>query len=371
MQFTKNLFSSEFLFVLFVILLAFFFAEGGCGGNGGGTDSNSPNRSGWAIGSNQNNTAVILHTGNGGATWEEQGNTTKWSGLDSMDISAVDEETAWAALGDNNGTGMILHTSDGGAHWEAQELPQGVQATVKGIKGLSPSEAWAVTLHGTVMRITDGGRHWREVPLDGGVTIHDVNRMDAKGEDVWIADYGQGEDGMIHSPDSGQTWRSERLPSEHDSGPMAVSIVSSQIAWASAKPDHNIYRTSDGGDTWDLIAEHAAGNDIDDICAPRADMAWAVEYGGFGGGTIFRVNLVDGEGKTQFMQPNASYSYEGVTCFDNETAWVVGFKTIMAKEEFPHGIILHTEDGGTTWQRQEMPVDDVGLWKISFVGAHR
>jgi len=322
---------------------------------------------GWAIGWYSNNTAAILHTQNGGKAWEVQGNSALWTGVYGTDISAVDEWTAWAALlGDANGA--IIHTTDGGTNWNPQPLPDGINEGVKGIKGLSRNVAWAVTIGGTVMRTLDGGENWIVIPHEG-ITIKQVNRIDAKGDDIWIADYGSGEYGMIHSPDFGVTWRRERLPDISD-GPMAVSIVSSQIAWATVRPEANLYRTVDGGGTWHLDAPDVSGpNDLDDICAPDADTVWAVQNLNTAG-NIIRVRLVNGNVTSDVMDPTRKYRYEGVTCFDEKTVWVVGIKAYGVDPSFPDGVILHTNDG-TTWTNQPLPVNDVALWKVSFADAHR
>ena len=325
---------------------------------------------GWAIGYYPDNTAAILHTWNGGKTWEVQGNTALWTGLNGQDISAVDEWTAWAALGSKEGVGgAIIHTTDGGANWNLQPLPDGINEAVKGIKGLSRSVAWAVTLGGTVMRTLDGGENWVVIPHDG-VTMKQINRIDAKGDDIWIADYGSGEYGMIHSPDFGVTWRQEQLPDVYD-GPMGVSIVSSQIAWAAARLTTSLYRTVDGGGAWHQDAPDVYGpHDIDDICAPDADTVWAVQNLGLCGNIIW-VRLANGEVSSDIMDPTTgNYVYEGGTCFDEKTVWVVGMKAYDVDPSFPEGVILHTNDG-TTWTNQPLPVNDVALWKVSFAGAHR
>jgi hypothetical protein len=196
------------------------------------------------------------------------------------------------------------------------------------------------------------------------------------GEDIWIADYGSGEKGMIHSPDFGRTWRQETLHNPDPDlsfGPMAVSIVTPQAVWAATRPAANIYRTMDGGDAWHLDAPNISGpNDLDDICAPSADMVWAVQnHSGESGGDIIHVRLEDGKVVSHIMDPTHHYQYEGVTCFDENTAWVVGFKAHGVSADLPEGVILYTADGGANWTNQTMPVNDVALWKVSFVGAHR
>lgn len=328
---------------------------------------------GWTIGDRPDGTAAILHTDNSGRSWEEQGDPALWTGMGANDISAVDEWTAWAAVGNEQG-GAILHTSNGGFTWNVQSFPEGVNEDVKGIKGLSRDVAWAVTINGTVLKTFDGGKTWTVIPHEN-ITIKQVNRIDAKDEDIWIADYGN-LTGMIHSSDSGQTWRQEPLPEDPDvpeTRPMGVSIVSSQIAWAAIKTYPMLYRTTDGGEIWhEYYPEGTGANDIDDICAPNADMVWAVQnIGGVSGGIIIRGRLINGEVITETTDPmNNKYQYEGVTCFDEKTVWVVGFKGYDVDKGLPEGAILHTSDG-TTWTSQLLPVNDVALWKVSFVGAHR
>ena len=289
------------------------------------------------------------------------------------DISAVDATTAWAALSsfDEEG-GIILHTTDGSKTWLSQDLPVAIPQGVKGIKGVSRDEAWAVGLDGPVLHTVDGGTTWAVVPTTG-VTILQVNRMDVLGNDIWIADVGNGANGMIHSPDAGATWRQESLPGvDPGHGPMTATIVDANTAWTTVNQQGDVYRTTDGGLNWLIDAPNASGpNDIDDLCATAADRTWAVQnISGFSAGHVMFITVTDtGYEKQSWNFPD--YVYEGVTAFDDRNAWVVGFKTVGAAAELPSGSILHTVNGGVTWMSQTLPVADAALWKVSFVGAGR
>jgi photosystem II stability/assembly factor-like uncharacterized protein len=335
-----------------------------------------PGQVGWVIGFSMEGNAAILNTSDGGLTWVEQGDPSLLAGGYGNDISAVDEQTAWAALGNFSGAGgAILHTKDGGGTWSAQALPPGVNEEVKGIKGLSPQLAWAATIGGTIMRTMDGGQTWVVVPHPG-VTIHQVNRIDAKGSDIWIADsLGPG---VIHSPDFGATWRLETLPGmdlKGQGGPMGISIVSHSVAWAAVKTYTDLYQTTDGGLPWRIAApEVSSENDIDDICAPNADTVWSAQNVDSNAGFVIQTQLVNGQAISNLTDPmNRTYTYEGVSCFDENNVWVVGMRGMSAATILPSGVILHTVDGGKTWTNQTLlsKDSDVALWKVSFVGAHR
>ncbi len=348
----------------------------------------SPLQIGWAIGYDASNTAVILHTKNGGRKWVAQGNNTEWEGYSGNDISAVDKHTAWAALASNtsSGIGKILHTTNGGVTWTEQTLPEGVQGGIKGIKGLTRQEAWAVSIAGTVLHTTDGGEVWNIV--DTGIENVQVNRMDAIGyrdvrdadrsgkntgkihSNVWIANEKGGDYGMIHTLYNGDIWRQEKIPHlGYGTGGHVVSAYSARVVWAAVFADGHLYRTADGGEIWESVADLDSMQDFDDMCAYSADALWLVQYQG-GYGIIYRVHLEDGEAVIKHSTPVGQYLYEGLTCANDQAAVVVGYTDAIVPPQ-QRGIILVTNDGGENWENQPLPVDDVSLWKVSFVGARR
>ena len=355
--------------------------------------ANSPLQVGWVIGYDESNTAVILHTKNGGKKWVVQGDNTMWVGHKGMDISAVDKHTAWAALISKlDGIGKILHTSNGGATWIEQILPEGAaDGGIKGIKGLTRDEAWAVSSVGTILHTTDGGKVWNIVEHPN-FEIGQVNRMDAigyrdvrdtdlsgknRGEihaNVWIADEFGDDDGhlgMIHTLYNGDIWRQEYLPPTNNSSFQVhmVSAYSPRVIWAATYASGDLFRTVDGGENWKIVATVGI-NDIDDMCAYSADSLWFVQYqSGFEqAGNIYHLHLKDGDAQT--FSPVAEYKYEGLTCVNDQTAVVVGW-TDMADPPLQKGLIIVTNDGGKHWEIQPTPVDNVKFWKVSFVGAHR
>ncbi len=375
---------------LYLLLLTVFLMIHGCkdstiNNSTSSVSLESPEilQTGWVIGFDENNTAVILHTDNGGKEWVVQGDNTQWIGCNGYDISAVDNETAWAALAGKSldGIGKILHTTNGGVTWSEQILPKTVDSGIKSIKGLSRNEAWAVSFAGTILHTTDGGKVWNVVDHPN-VEIKSVNRMDVISytdtnntsssidNNIWIVDEDGGNFGMIHSSNNGDTWRAEYIEnSVVKSGTHMVSAYSSQVVWAAKRVNGNIYRTADGGETWKSVTQ-VGPNDIDDMCGYSADALWFVQYqsGYIQTGNIYHFNLEDE--KAEQFTPVDQYKYEGLTCLNDQTAIVVGYTDVVDPPQ-QRGLIIVTNDGGKTWENQPLPVDDVSLWKVSFVGLQR
>lgn len=346
---------------------------------------------GWAIGQGETiNTAVIVHTVDGGVTWQKQGDSSAWTGQGN-DISAVDKWIAWAALGsagDGETGGAILHTRDGGATWTMQAIPAGLSGGIKAVKGLSRREAWAASLGGTILHTTDGGHNWNIVPHPTAPIVQ-VNRMDAMGRNVWIADAATG-GAVVHSHDGGHTWRGRRwdqvrpvrpawraeyLP--NSDSPLTVHAFSPLAVWASGAslPNDNpsFYRTVDAGVQWEHVIQVGANDHLDDICAASPNDVWGALNGDGIDGRVWRVHVErDGLVDAKDVTPPAQDGYvaSGVTCLDTRVAWVVGSQQAEVDKNKPLGIILHTTDGGETWAQQSAP-DDVFYWKISFAGARR
>jgi photosystem II stability/assembly factor-like uncharacterized protein len=333
-------------------------------------EHNPKSLNGWVIGrrvTGENvRTAAILYTDDGGETWAEQGDPAKWQGMDGNDISAADAMTAWAAVGDIRG--KILYTNDGGENWSVQKE---MDNQVKQVRALSNQVAWAVTINGHVYRTTDGGENWISIST-GDITMDQVNRMDAVGNSIWIADEGNQDDNpgqVVFSTDFGKTWQAKELKDADGIARMGhnVRAYNEQIVWFAIWYETILFRTDDGGKNIRIVHDGFAANDLDDMCAPDENTLWLAQYTSFNSGAVYRAVLAPDEEKAEITQMNINYpyAYGGVFCYSNDIIWVLGYNS----EENPQGIILHTSDGGENWTRQQLPpgAHDVQLWKGSFV----
>src|SRR3989442_5093391 len=126
-----------------------------------------------------------------------------------LTIRMVDTQTGWARWVDKlSDATMLLRTTDGGTHWKdvTPLSSSGRKVYVARITVLSPLIAWVVPAYiKGLFRTTDGGRSWRSIGVGGG----DISFINPR-----------------------EGWR-----------------MISLNAWA-GKEEVEIYRSTDGGDSW-------------------------------------------------------------------------------------------------------------------------
>jgi photosystem II stability/assembly factor-like uncharacterized protein len=121
-------------------------------------------RQGWAVGHD----AVVLHTGDGGETWQLQFSAAE----DKATLLSVWLENADHAIAVGS-FGMVIETRDGGRHWERQpplELDE-EQPHLNHLFAGPESSLFIAAEFGSVFRSRDGGRTWQhlQLPYEGSL----------------------------------------------------------------------------------------------------------------------------------------------------------------------------------------------------------
>jgi photosystem II stability/assembly factor-like uncharacterized protein len=120
----------------------------------GGDPSAGPVRGGERVSGD----GVLLHSADGGATWE-----TQWGGgaadLRLNDVDMLDDQIGWA-VGDGSAAqqALVLHTTDGGDTWMVQD--PGVSFDLAAVHVLDDQTAWAVGDGQEILATADGGATW-------------------------------------------------------------------------------------------------------------------------------------------------------------------------------------------------------------------
>lgn len=206
---------------------------------------------GWIILSSR-----ILHTSDSGLTWTLQFEDKTKGVLQAA--SFVNEDEGWVVCTN----GEIMHTDDGGDTWEAQA---GVGPQLNDVFFVDSMRGWAAgqiggsILDGVVYGTEDGGKTWEKQKgnFTGIKSIHFVNENEG-----WCSGWvGAPESRIYHTADAGKHWE---LQSVKPGLVNDVYFVSENEGWLGGESGL-IYHTEDGGRSW-VIQDSGTDDNLRDIC---------------------------------------------------------------------------------------------------------
>ena len=228
---------------------------------------------------------------------------------------------------------------------------------------------------GGVWKTNDGGTTWRNVS-DGFFDTAAVGAIAVSESDPNIIYAGMGEatirgnvshgDGVYKSTDSGKTWRNMGLAETrhigkiriHPKNPDIVYVAAFGHAWG-PNPERGVYRSTDGGETWELVlhkSDRAGSHDIAmDQNNPRVLYAaiWQAQRyphqlisGGEDSGLWKTTD--GGDTWTELTRkpglPGGVLGKIGIACAaTGDRVWAI----VEAEE----GGLFRTNDGGEQWER--------------------
>ncbi len=242
---------------------------------------------------------VILHTSDGGLTWAAQyekappaDTTFSYFRLDS--ISFADPRNGWA-VGSSETSWVtdhwehhdaILHTTDGGAHWQeqGQELYTSWDLEFFGVQSLSSQNGWALAARNFpsenifLAHTTDGGNHWSWV--DTGITgTIQLGYASVLGSLVFTdTQHGWAVGGLsqvVQTDDGGAHWTRPALSCGAIScyySVLAPAFADSQNGWIVGE---GIFRTTDGGANW-VWQDIGIGGEMQDVQFVDQNIGWLV-----------------------------------------------------------------------------------------------
>ncbi len=238
-----------------------------------------------------------------------------------------------------------------------------------------PMSYYMGTVGGGVWKTTDAGTTWQNV-TDGQLGTSSVGAIAVSESDPNVVYVGMGEhavrgvmtshgDGVYRSTDAGKTWvhlgldRSRAISRirVHPDDPDVV-YVAAQGAPYGANEERGVYRSADGGATWEKILyvdENSGASDLAmDMTNPRILYAsfwehrrlpWQVQSGGEGSGFW---KSTDG-GDTWTPIDDGLPDMMGKTAIDVSRANPDRLFAIV--EADPGGGVFRSDDAGRSWQR--------------------
>ncbi|HET7038237.1 MAG TPA: glycosyl hydrolase, partial [Thermomicrobiaceae bacterium] len=239
-----------------------------------------------------------------------------------------------------------------------------------------PTTFYMGSTGGGVWKTTDGGNLWENIS-DGYFKRASVGGLAVAPSDPNVIYAGMGEatirsnvstgDGVYKTSDGGQTWQALGLAESRNIGKVRVHPQNPDLVYVAAlghafgpNKERGIYRSQDGGKTWDLVlhrGEDAGGIDLSlDPNNPRIIYAalwearrypWALVSGGPGSG-LFKSS--DGGDTWQEISRNEGLP-KGVLGKIGVAASAAQPGRVYAIIEAEDGAVFRSDDYGATWQR--------------------
>ena len=168
---------------------------------------------------------ALLHSSDG-SHWTEQASPLRWvSSLDGVSFPDANDGWVVGTDADGNGSSVILHTSDGGATWQPQQ--SNLSGELDGVDFIDASIGWAISSDNqgmgmtaplTMEHTTDGGQTWVPQYVYDNASLNAVDFIDAS--TGWACGYYQpsensnGLPGIFTTANGGLTWAKEKVPAD-------------------------------------------------------------------------------------------------------------------------------------------------------------
>ncbi len=182
----------------------------------------------------------IIHTSDGGTTWELQFNLLNNT---LYDIYFIDQNNGWA-VGEN---GTVFHFN--GTVWSEQSSNSSTD--LKSVYFIDASNGWSIGNEGIILHTSDGGINWATQTSGTTIDLKDVMFIDSY--NGWIAGgysiYSIGTEAIIlHTNNGGATWETQLADTSFQL--TGIAFTDAQTGWAVGSG--LIYRTTNGGDIWEV-----------------------------------------------------------------------------------------------------------------------
>ena len=227
---------------------------------------------------------------------------------------------------------------------------------------------------GGVWKTTDGGLNWKPIfdkqkdasPAIGAIAVSesDPNVIYVGTGEACIRGNIVGGNGVYKSIDAGKSWKFVGLPDTHAIGRLAVNPKNPDIAFVAAlghpfadNEERGIFRTQDGGKTWDkVLYKDAKSGGIDVVFDPSNSnilfaalwqakrTPWSMDSGGPGSG-LYRSS----DGGTTWKELKGHGLPEGTLGRIGVTVSGANPNRIWAVIEADKGGIYRSDDGGDSW----------------------
>jgi photosystem II stability/assembly factor-like uncharacterized protein len=236
---------------------------------------------------------------------------------------------------------------------------------------LDSSRGWAINHEGHVFATDSGGANWTKISeLEEFTCSNQIEFLNER--EGWIRECL----GIWRTRDGGVTWQSvlSTITPGVVGQPTGMFPFDANTLIASGSGGQ-FYLTKDGGETW-RINSPVAGDNIEftDVWFVDRMHGWLAGYQVLVAGESSRpllLHTTDGGNSWKEVSINAEIRLSSV-CFVGDDGWVTGSRSIVNGESVRlEGVLMHTRDGGTSWEPVPLGPDEPFLSDVRFVDKER
>lgn len=266
--------------------------------------------------------------------------------------------------------GKLFRTLDGGKSWDNTSTP--LSDGFESISFINVQKGWAIDVNGQVWSTEDGGHTWspkaklKKNSLDkdfvGAEQMLFIDELHG-----WIVETFS----IWRTEDGGVTWKKGiyKYKGNYESQPARVYFANQLNGWGCGTEGY-IYRTTDGGKTWEVVrvAEEVQFSDIFFSSESEGWLAGQTSDSIYH--TAGRIYHTKDGGKTwevlsiSEQQPQVNSIY----FTSEEIGWAAG-RIETPDRLVTRGLLLHTKDGGRTWTPIQGISDDPFYDRVYFANA--
>ena len=293
------------------------------------------------------------------------GKKVLWENLPTVRSSAFKgSDFAWLVT---EREGVLIFTSDGGKTW-TEIQGNAVGGKFDAAAFIDQKHGWAVNSEGRVWKSDDGGKSWIAISTltaSGGDDWHFNSAVQLEFVDDrhgWIIETLS----IWRTDDGGVNWR-QVFPSGFNARGKGQSTWGSFVgpnkAWIS-RTSGEVCETKDAAVSWQIQTVMPNGY-FTNVYFLDEGTGWLVGY--IGGETGTQLYRTDDGGKSWRKYLVSAVSIESVYFLDSNEGWAVGGEpSSKAAKGYTQGLLLHTRDGGQSWDRMELPFKERYLDRVQF-----
>jgi len=260
-------------------------------------------------------------------------------------------------------TGEIMLSTDAGQSWYPLVIKLGEVDT---IHFLNKKTGWLVNSKGEVWRTEDGGQNWLNIS-----TLKPGTESDWEYTSTLQVNFSNEKQGWLieafsvwRTEDGGSNWKRilDSSTANWKGQPTKGTFLSTPKAFITTT-EAEIYITDNRGINWRMI--HLGKSvTIEDIYFINERVGWLSGYSNSqDGGIFFRTNN-GGISWKQYGQIDSNIYIDSIQFLNINEGWIAGGKTI-SESDF-QAVLLHTLDGGETWNEINIGKDEKYFHKIYF-----